>query len=167
MQARLQERQPSLLHTQPYISPAAVFQKHKQFHAGTEGWGLEEWLWFLHTASVCKGARIKLGWGFWGGVFSGDHTTTCSKVCLSAQALLSSPAFISSILILWKKTLPRCKPMGKAPLGKLSRWKLCKCCTFLEPAPQILGSNGPLALKDGKAGINVTSSATTRQSQVI
>lgn len=57
--------------------------------------------------------------------------------------------------------------MGKAPLEKLSRWKLWKLSTFLEPAPQILDSNGPFALKDGKSGINVNSSATTQQSQVI
>lgn len=30
---------------------------------------------------VCKGARIKLGQGFWGGLCSGDHTIPCSKVC--------------------------------------------------------------------------------------
>jgi len=47
------------------------------------------------------------GTSVWGGLFGGDYSITCSKVCFTIQALLSSPAFISSILVP-QKNCPLC-----------------------------------------------------------
>lgn len=74
--SRLLESQPPLLKTHiSYISPAAAFQKHAQFHAGSQRSGLR------FTFGSCTWQQCVRGRNTAGVDSGGDPYRTCSEVC--------------------------------------------------------------------------------------